>query len=243
MGFPSKRGSNSQLIEGKRVVRRGSKTLARELDALSYTRISPNFLLRELLYSTESAAMGLPNMPEDPGMVIRSGKALAERVLEPVLERWGRFWITFGYQCRAAIEADMSAAQRAANPRGSNPHMWDRLTHGEAVYARVDLWPKAVEDGLVSKYDFGRWMMATLDIDLLMIWRRSNVFCVTISDYSPRRVWLEWCPHGEGDNDSNKIEHMGRTYWRDIYPTLPEHERPKFGPSCTGGSMQWRHTR
>src|SRR5450759_3172396 len=111
---------------------------------LEKTRLSKNFILRDFLFSTESACMGLSNFPEDPAMVIRAGKALCEKILEPVLERFGRCAITFGYQCREAIEHSMSAQKQ--NPRSSSPHQYDRGTFGKQVYARVDILPFCVED-------------------------------------------------------------------------------------------------
>jgi hypothetical protein len=79
-------------------------------------------------------------------------------------------------------------------------------------------------------------MMANLDLDLVMMWKKSNVFCVTISP-QPRRVFLEWVPRGEGDGGGNSITYMGQHYWQSVWPGLPEEQRPKYGPSATGGKM------
>lgn len=181
--------------------------------------------------------MGLSNFPEDPQLVVRAGTALCDTILEPVLAEFGRFAITFGYACREVVEADMSESARRANPRSSSPHQWDRGTWGKQVYARVDILPFCVEDGKVSKYDFGHWMLYNLDVDLLQQWTRSNVQCVTISP-KPRRVWIEYGDLKKGE--PQRTTHMGADFWRRVYPTLPKRERPKFGPSCTDGAMQWR---
>lgn len=209
----------------------------RNLENLALTRLSQNFILRDFLYSTSSAAQGLSNTPEDAEMVIRAGKDLCSQILEPLLTEFGRFAITFGYQCRAGIEADLSAAQRTFSPHSSSPHQWDRGTFGREVYARVDIWPFCVEDGEVSKMDYGRWMMNNLDVDLLMQWTRSNIFCVTISP-KPRRVWIGWGDVRRGEPRLQPF--MAADYWQRVYPTLPPSERPKYGPSHTGGAMRWR---
>lgn len=200
-------------------------------------RLSKNFILRDFLYSTECAAMGLSNYPENPEMVIRAGKALSKKVLEPILAHFGRFAITFGYQCRAGVERQMSERKRTENPRSSSPHHWDRGTFGSEVYARVDILPFCVEDGEVTKYEFGHWLMHNLDVDLLMQWKRSNVFCISISP-KPRRVWFEWGDTSLGQ--PRRETFMGADYWQNIYPSLPDNERPRFAPSCSGGSVQWR---
>lgn len=208
-----------------------------EYDKFARIRLSKNFILRDFLYSTDSDFRGICNMPRDRELVIRSGKALCENILEPIIEQWGRFFITFGYQSRIGIEADWSAAKRKLNPTSSNPHQWDRRTFGNKVYARVDILPICVEDGEVSKHEFGLWCMMNLDVDLLMMWKRGCVCCITYSEFRPRRVWLEW---GSPELGQPKREtFMGADYWQKIWPTLPENERPKFGPSCTGGSIQW----
>lgn len=203
-------------------------------------RLSKNFILRDLLFSTECSALGLSNYPEHPDVVIRAGRKLCERLLEPILEKFGRFSIIFGFQCREAVERHMSAKQRAENPRSSSPHQWDRGTFDDNVYARVDILPFCVEDGEVTKHEFGHWLMHNLDVDLLMMWKRSNVFCISISP-KPRRVWFEWGNSALGQPIRETF--MGSDYWKRIYPALPESERPKFAPSCTGGSVQWRRTK
>jgi hypothetical protein len=212
------------------------KAKFRQYEDLARVRLSKNFILRDFLFSTEAAVLGLSNLPEDNEMVIRAGKALCEKVLEPILAQFGRFAITFGYQCREAIEYGISP-DKLTNPRSSNPHSWDRGTFGKEVYARVDILPFCVEDGEVSKHEFARWCMMNLDVDLLMLWRHSNGCCITISP-QPRRAWLEWGSPSMGE--PRRTDYMGTHYWREIYPNLPEHERPKFAPSCTQGSLRWR---
>ena len=225
------------MILGVFEEKRRGKPSPLKYEALSRVRLSKNFILREFLFSTECAALGLTNFPEDTDMVIRAGQALCEKVLEPVLAKWGRFILTFGYQSREGIEYGMSKAKREANLRSSNPHQWDRGTFGKELYARVDILPFCVEDGEATKHEFGHWLMHNADIDLCMCWTRSNVFCITISP-KPRRVWLQWGNPKLGEPKQEVF--MGADYWQRIYPTLPKHERPKFAPSCTGGSLQWR---
>lgn len=224
--FPSDFLSNSEL-----------RQKSREYDSFTRTRLSTNFILRDFLYSSDSDFRGIRNVPDDFEMTIRAGKALCEKILEPTLAKWGRFFITFAYQSRVGIQADWSLKKKNENFRSSSPHQWDRFTFGSNIYARVDILPICVEDGLVSKYDYGRWMMHELDVDLLMMFKRSNAFCITYSEFRPRRVWLEWGNPAQGQP---KVEtFMGKDYWENVWPKLPENERPKFGPSSTGGSMQW----
>lgn len=203
-------------------------------EELCKTRLSKNFILRDFMFSTWAAVAGHSNFPsDDVDQVIESGKQLCSRVLEPILTQFGRFAITYGYQCRETMDSDSDPAD---NPKSSSPHHWDRGTYGTQVYARVDIWPYCVEDGKVTKEEFARWCMMNLDIDLFMMWEKANIFCITISP-NPRRVWLEWVRMGKGTNGSNKIEHMGRDFWENQYPLLSPEQRPRFHPSATNGKM------
>ena len=219
--FPAKQGTNITL---------------KEYEALARVRLSQNFILRDFLLSTDAAAHGLSNFPDDPDMVVRAGKELCEKVLEPVLAKWGRFAITFGYQSREALEFKWPQEKRQTKGRNSNPHHWDRGSFGDGIYARLDILPYCVEDGLVDRYEFGQWMMHNLDIDLLQQFSRGSVYCVSISP-KPRRIWLEW---GSVEDDAPRCTtFMGTDYWQQVYPNLSEDQRPKYGPSCTGGRMFW----
>lgn len=209
---------------------------AAEIDQLGRTRLSPNFILRDFLFCASSAARGFSNFPENPGQVIRAGKALCEKLLEPILAEFGRFAITYGYQSRESIDADLVKTSKAFHRDCSSPHHWDRGTFGDAIYARVDILPFCVEDGLVAKLVFGQWVMHHLDVDLCMSWKRSNVFCLTIGPL-PRRCWVEWGRPAMGEKKQEVM--MGADYWQNVYPHLPMALRPRFAPSATNGSMRW----
>lgn len=210
---------------------------AAQYEHLTRTRLSKNFILRDFMFCAASAAQGLSNFPENPDAVIAAGRALCDRLLEPVLAQFGRFAITYGYQSRESMDSDLAKDGKLVHPNSSSPHHWDRFTFGEQVYARVDILPFCVEDREVDKIEFGNWLMHHLDIDLCMTWTRSNVFCLTIGPM-PRRCWVQWGRPALGEPKQQVL--MGADYWQRVYPSLPETQRPKYGPSCTGGSMHWR---
>lgn len=198
-------------------------------------RVSPNFILRDFMFVAESWLNGCHNVPDRPEQVFRSSKALAHKVLDPLISKFGPLSITYGYQNRLGMEYLYSETQKK-KPTSSTPHHWDRGTFGDDVYARVDILPYAVESGDVSKREYARWAMFNLDIDLLMQWKDSDVMCITVSP-KPRRVWLEWVPKGEGAGGSNKITYMGENFWGSEVHSLEV--KPKFMPSHTGGKMWW----
>lgn len=214
-----------------------ARQLYEEHEKFSRTRLSKNFIMRDFLYCTYNDVHGICNFPEHPVSVIRAGKAMCETVLEPILAKFGRFAITYGFHNRSGMEAAYPNLKKSSKT-SSCPHQWDRGTFGGKVYARVDILPFCVEDGLVSKEEFGMWCMDNLDIDLLMCWEKSSVFCITICP-KPRRVFLEWVKFGTGEQGSNKKTYRGEYYWQAQYPNLPDNQKPKFHPSCTGGKMYW----
>lgn len=206
----------------------------KDFDSYVLTRLSENFILRDFLYSTQADLLEKANRPsDDPQLVIESGKVLCAKVLEPLIAKFGKLWITFGYQSREVLEA--TSTQKSAT--SSSPHQWDRGTHGKEIYCRVDILPKIVEDGLMSKYDYAKWAMNNLDLDLFMMWEQSNVMCITYSQNRQRRVCLEWVTKGKGDSGGNSKTIMGEHYWTMVWPKLPTDQRPKFGPSKSGGKM------
>lgn len=215
----------------------GPRWTREAVDRFARTRVSKNFILRDFLYCASAVANGFPNLPEHPEQVIACAKALCDRVLEPILDRFGRFAITYGYQSRQSLEFDLMSARQTFTRTSSNPHNWDRQTWGEAPYARVDVLPFCVEDGSCTKDEFGKWLMMNLDIDLLMDWTRSNVYCITISP-RPRRVWIRWGRPSKGEPQQTVL--MGAHYWQTEFPKLAESERPKFHPSLTQGALTWR---
>lgn len=207
------------------------------MEELSLTRLSPNFIMREFLHSNYNSVAGICNYPEKPEVVIRAGKALCENILEPIIAKFGKIFITFGYQGRVGL--NMADSTTKDNPKSSSPHMWDRSTYPKHIYCRVDILPACVQDGAVTKKEFRDWLFHNLPLDLIMSWGKSNVFCLTYCTYKNRRVAIEWVAAGTGENGTNKRTYYGENYWINIWPNLPEDKRPKYGPSCTGGSMRW----
>lgn len=202
-------------------------------DKWTRTRVSKNFILREFLYSSRADYFGVSNKPSDmPEQVVKSAKALCEQVLEPILAKFGKFFITYGYQSRKILDT----LYPTNAPKSSSPHQWDRGTFGSDIYARVDIVPVCVEDGEVTHEEFLEWVIYNTPADLLMFWRKTNTFCISIAP-TPRRVALEWVQMGKGEGGSNKITYIGADFWKNVYPTLDQDKKPLHAPSATGGSM------
>ena len=54
------------------------------LEDFSRVRLSPNFFMRDFLYSEIAGFHGVPNLPDDPDLAIAAGRQLCETLLEPL---------------------------------------------------------------------------------------------------------------------------------------------------------------
>jgi hypothetical protein len=216
-----------------------------KLLALSKVKVSNNFFMRDFLLTCRDSQLGITNLPDDEAFVINSAKALARRVLDPVIGEFGPITVTYGYINRAISDV-VSPSKKGA--KKSMPHNWDRGTFGNSIYARVDfIVNRFISFDTNASYDtklkhvIGKWIMYNCNVDLLQMWRSSNVFCVSICD-KPRRVWHEWVNSGDGDGGTNRIEWMGVDFWLNKFPLLKNHKkkRPRYFPSYTSGEMFWK---
>lgn len=68
------------------------------LDSLGRVRLSPNFWMREFLYSDVANFHGMPNVPDDPDLAIMVGKRLCEGLLEPLHRTFGKVLIRSAFR-------------------------------------------------------------------------------------------------------------------------------------------------
>jgi len=98
----------------------------RGLETLGRVRLSRHFYLRDFLMSEISAFHGIPNIPDDPDLVIRRGRHLCEELLDPLEETFGRIAVRSGYRSAAlntyGNEHNLNCA-RSDNPMEC--HIWD----------------------------------------------------------------------------------------------------------------------
>jgi hypothetical protein len=65
----------------------------RALEDLGRTRLSPNFFMRDFLYSEIAGFYGVPNIPTDPDLAVAAGERLCQLLLEPLQRTFGRLGI------------------------------------------------------------------------------------------------------------------------------------------------------
>jgi hypothetical protein len=104
-----------------------------ELTELGRARLSPNFFMREMLYSEVSNLYGIPNIPEDPALALAAGRKLCEEILEPLRARFGQVSVRSAYRspslnrfCNERFVAGDKACWCTDNDANAARHIWDR---------------------------------------------------------------------------------------------------------------------
>ncbi|TVQ60144.1 MAG: peptidase M15 [Spirulina sp. DLM2.Bin59] len=98
------------------------------LEELGRVQLSKSFFMREFLYSEISQIEGIPNIPDNPELVIAAGKNLCEKVLEPIQDILGRISIRSAYRsCSVNAKGAERKNQYNCGSNESNyaGHIWD----------------------------------------------------------------------------------------------------------------------
>ncbi|MEP2029142.1 MAG: hypothetical protein ABJI96_10615 [Paracoccaceae bacterium] len=122
------------------------------LETFGRVRLSKRFYMRDFLYSEISSFHRVPNLPDDPDLVIESGRALCTQLLDPLEETFGRLAIRSGY--RSAYLNQFGNENKLNCARNDNPtecHIWDRDC-GDAAIAGTSL----VIPWFADQFDAGR---------------------------------------------------------------------------------------
>jgi hypothetical protein len=99
----------------------------RGLEELGRVRLSPNFFMRDFLYSEIANFYGIPNVPELPDLAITAGRCLCAELLEPIQETFGRIAIRSAYRSAKVTEYGNKRRHGASVERNAGYHIWDAL--------------------------------------------------------------------------------------------------------------------
>jgi hypothetical protein len=99
----------------------------RALEELGRVRLSPNFFMREFLYSEIANFYGIPNIPDDPDLAITAGRRLCMELLEPLQESFGALAIRSAYRSPAVNDfGNKHGLNCARNEADRAGHIWDQ---------------------------------------------------------------------------------------------------------------------
>ncbi|WP_282607128.1 hypothetical protein [Pelagibius sp. Alg239-R121] len=97
----------------------------RGLEDLGRVRLSPNFFLRDFLYSEIAGFHGIANIPTDPDLAITAGRHLCTELLEPLQRTFGRVAVRSGYRSAEVTAFGNARKQGASVKANAAYHVWD----------------------------------------------------------------------------------------------------------------------
>lgn len=97
-----------------------------QLDKLGRVRLSPNFYMRDFLYSEIAAWHQLRNVPDFPDRAIAAGSQLCTQLLEPLQATFGRLEIRSAYRSPAVNDfGNANGLNCGSNKSNFGAHIWD----------------------------------------------------------------------------------------------------------------------
>jgi hypothetical protein len=98
----------------------------RGLENLGRVRLSKHVYMRDCLYSEIGNLYGIPNIPDHPDVAIKTGKVLAQTLLDPLFETFGPVAIRSAYRAPALNEfGNKNNLNCASNKANHGRHIWD----------------------------------------------------------------------------------------------------------------------
>lgn len=195
----------------------------KSLEDLGRARLSQNFFMRDFLYSEVSNFYGIPNIPVEPDVAIKTGKKLCEVLLEPLYERFGQLTVVSGYRSpelnKFCNEKKLNCASNEANYAS---HIWDIAdkegNYGACASIVVNSFADLYADGNgVGWQELAWWMYDHLDFSSIYFFPKLAAFNIQWRDNPERKISSYIQPKGvlihgrEGIGDqpnSEKYPHL-----------------------------------
>jgi len=210
------------------------------LEKLGRVRLSRHFVLRDFLYSDIAAWHGLPNLPDDPDLMIAAGTRLACDLLEPLVETFGPIILRSSYRS-AAVNGFGNARglNCASNAASAANHIWD-CRDGSG---RMGACACIVIPWFADQYDAGRdwrdlawWLHDHLPLASLQFFPIRAACNLTWRENPTPEIASFIAPRGKllraGAPPGEDLAHRRRRYvdfppFRGIcYPALPQRSLP-----------------
>ncbi len=123
------------------------------LEKLGRTRLSQHFFLREFLYSEIGNFHGLPNLPDNPDLMIAAGTRLACELLDPLVETFGPIAVRSSYRSPSVNGfGNKNGLNCALNSTSYAGHIWDQRD----AQGRMGACACIVVPWFADQYDQGR---------------------------------------------------------------------------------------
>ena len=165
------------------------------LEKLGRVRLSRHFFVRDFLYSEIGNFHGIPNLPENPDLLIAAGTRLALDLLDPLVETFGPIAVRSSYRSPAVNGFGnvhgLNCAKNAANYAG---HIWDIRD----AAGRMGACACIVVPWFADQYDRGRdwrdlawWVHDHLPYHDMFFFPKRAAFNLTWREAPVRRIRSE----------------------------------------------------
>ncbi|MBB96879.1 MAG: hypothetical protein CML68_20055 [Rhodobacteraceae bacterium] len=169
------------------------------LETLGRVRLSRHFYMREFLYSEIGNFHEVQNIPDDSDLAIACGRALCERLLDPLQDTFGRIAVRSGYRsARLNAYGNARGLNCARNEYPLECHIWDR-GRAEARVAGASI----VIPWFADRYAKGRdwrdlawWMHDHLDFSEIWFFPKLCAFNIAWRPTPLRRIDSYIAPKG-----------------------------------------------
>ncbi len=163
-------------------------------------RLSPNFFMRDFLYSEIANLYGMPNIPDDPDLAIAAGTRLCEELLEPLNATFGRIAIRSAYRSPSVNAfGNANRLNCASNEANYGGHIWDRRD----AQGRMGATASIVVPWFAERYDAGAdwrslawWIHDHLPYSRLLFFPKLAAFNINWREVPARRIDSYVAPRG-----------------------------------------------
>lgn len=163
------------------------------LEDFGRVRLSPNFYMRDFLYSEIGNVHGMPNIPDDPDLAIAAGTRLCTELLEPLQNTFGRLAIRSAYRSPSINKfGNQNKLNCASNESNYAGHIWDKRDkegHMGATACIVIPWlADRVERGEVEWQAMAWYIHDHLNYSSLCFFPKLAAFNIRWHEQPERRI-------------------------------------------------------
>ena len=201
----------------------------KSLEEFGRVRLSPNFFMRDFLYSEIAAFYGIPNIPDDPDLCIEAGTRLCEELLEPLHSTFGRVAIRSAYRSFEVNDyGNKNRLNCASNEANYAAHIWDRRDAGGFMGATACVIVPWFADRFETGADWRAmawWIHDHLPYSELCFFPKLAAFNINWHEQPKRRIDSYAKPKG-CLTKHGMVNHAGRHgEWYDGFPAFDRPDR------------------
>jgi hypothetical protein len=163
-------------------------------------RLSQNLFMRDFLYSEIANIHHLTNLPDDPELVIETGRALCRDLLEPLQATFGRLAIRSAYRSPAVnAYGNVHYHSCASNEADHGRHIWDQRSANGGKGAMTTIAVPWLVDHVTAggnRQAMAWWIHDHLPYSELQFFPKLSAFNIGWHEQPRRRITSFAAPRG-----------------------------------------------